>query len=576
MYREVIEHPWSLPDNIKKHLDLNSGNDKGRIWRIVPEPRGGTGVPPVKLSTATTAELVKLLEHSNGWHRDTAARLLFTRQDKTAIPLLEQLLTQSTSPLGRLHALYALQGLSAIKESHVLAALSHESPNLRIHAIRLAETLPQLSPELKSHLSSFARDPDATVRYQLALSTQTLPLDRLSVLSAIARGDHASQWIRAAVTAAAGDQTSQLLQQLLSDAEIAGTSTGRDLLRSLAAALPPNAVADVAKTLTPTVEKLPDESARYAIAAALIDSAGASRESVVLALKSIKSAARVCAPDKSKPEPTRLAAIDLLARLADPKDTDLLAALVVPTQTSSLQAAAIAALDRIPGVDLPKLLLPRWPQMSPRVREAVLAALIKRNDRAAALLGAIEAGQIKPAEFPAAQVAAFKQSRDKNIRERTNQLFSATSTRREDVFQEFTPALDLKGDAIKGHDLYLARCASCHRLGNEGHALGPDLATVKNMGKEKLLTNILDPNREVAANFTAYVVESTDGDQQIGLIASETPATVTLKMAYAQEITLPRAEIKSLRSANLSMMPEGLEQDLTPQQLADLLEFIMR
>ena len=96
------------------------------------------------------------------------------------------------------------------------------------------------------------------------------------------------------------------------------------------------------------------------------------------------------------------------------------------------------------------------------------------------------------------------------------------------------------------------------------------------MGREKLLTNILDPNREVAPNFTAYVVETADGDQHVGLLWGETPAAVTLKMAYDQEVIIPRAEIKSLRSANLSMMPEGLEDGLSRQQIADLMDFILQ
>src|SRR6185295_8361362 len=108
MYREVIEHPWSLPEPIKKHLDLNSGNDRGRIYRIVPDGFQQPKLP--RLSLATTKELVARLERPNGWSRDTAARLLFERQDRTAVPILETLLKSSASSLARMHALYALDG----------------------------------------------------------------------------------------------------------------------------------------------------------------------------------------------------------------------------------------------------------------------------------------------------------------------------------------------------------------------------------------------------------------------------------------------------------------------------------
>jgi putative membrane-bound dehydrogenase-like protein len=577
MYREVIEHPWSLPDNIKKHLDLNSGNDMGRIWRVVPQ--NFQRRPPVRMSRLSTAELVQTLEHPNGWHRDTAARLLFTRQDKSAVAPLERMAAQSKSPLGRRHALYALDGLGALGEPQVLAALTDAAPKLRVHAIRLAEILVErgttLSDQMRGRLEGLADDPDAEVRYQLALGVARLPIDRRSVLFRIARRDHADRWIRAAIIASAEDHADDLLKALIADPAVATADTGRELLRSLAASMPPGVIPAVSEDVAPTIEKLTNESSRYAIAAALLAAAApATRQSVLAPLSNLVTAARAAAPARDKSEATRLAALDLLARIAEPNDANLLTALISPAETSALQSAAIAALDRVPGSDLPAILLPRWPQLAPRVRETALTILIKRPDRAAALLTAVEKGALKPSEIPPAQVAALRQSRDKSLRERVTRLF-ATAARRQDVVRRFTPALDLKGDPAKGHDLYLARCASCHRLKNEGHALGPDLETVKNMGREKILTNILDPNREVAPNYTAYVVETADGDQQVGLIANETPAAVTLKMAYGMEVVIARADIKSMRSAGLSMMPEGLEEGLTEEDFANLMDFIL-
>src|SRR5882724_2733951 len=80
---EFIAHPWSLPENIKKFLDLNSGNDRGRIYRIAPDGFKQPKLPP--LGKASTSELVATLENPNGWHRDTAARLFYERQDKAAV-----------------------------------------------------------------------------------------------------------------------------------------------------------------------------------------------------------------------------------------------------------------------------------------------------------------------------------------------------------------------------------------------------------------------------------------------------------------------------------------------------------
>ncbi|HYV29191.1 MAG TPA: PVC-type heme-binding CxxCH protein, partial [Candidatus Eisenbacteria bacterium] len=126
MYREIIEHPWSLPPGIKKHLDLNAGNDRGRIYRIVPEKFRRR--PAVRLGDASPAELVKTLEHPNGWHRDTAARLLYERQDKSVVPQLRKLSEDSRSEFGRFHAFYALAGLGELNGTDVNHGLIDSSP----------------------------------------------------------------------------------------------------------------------------------------------------------------------------------------------------------------------------------------------------------------------------------------------------------------------------------------------------------------------------------------------------------------------------------------------------------------
>src|SRR5207237_822371 len=137
MYREVIEHPWSLPESIKKHLDLNSGNDRGRIYRIVKD--GAKYRPPLQMSKMTAAQLVPLLESPNGWTRDTAARLIFERQDPFAVEPLKKLLEESKSALARMHALYALDGLGALRSNIVAEALEDSDPIVRRHAARLCE-----------------------------------------------------------------------------------------------------------------------------------------------------------------------------------------------------------------------------------------------------------------------------------------------------------------------------------------------------------------------------------------------------------------------------------------------------
>src|SRR6185436_9725945 len=118
--------------------------------------------PAVRLGDASPAELVKTLEHPNGWHRDTAARLLYERQDKSVVPQLRKLSEDSRSEFGRFHAFYALAGLGELNGTDVNHGLIDSSPAVRKHAVRLAEHFPAL-PEMAR-----MEDADIQVRYQLA------------------------------------------------------------------------------------------------------------------------------------------------------------------------------------------------------------------------------------------------------------------------------------------------------------------------------------------------------------------------------------------------------------------------
>ena len=156
------------------------------------------------------------------------------------------------------------------------------------------------------------------------------------------------------------------------------------------------------------------------------------------------------------------------------------------------------------------------------------------------------------------------------------QVLDAGAVRpRQSVVDAFSGALSLQGQAAAGKKIYQERCISCHRLGGEGNNVGPDLATVRSNGKEKLLLSILDPNRDVVPQYVSYVVETRDGDSLVGLIVNETSNSLTVRQAYAKEDVIPRSQIASMHSQAQSLMPEGLEAGLTQQDLANLLEYIV-
>jgi len=228
VYREVIEHPASLPPMIKKHLDLTSGHDRGRIYRVVPDEFQQPKLP--KLSGASTAELVATLAHANGWQRDTAARLLFERQDAAAVEPLRRLALVAPLPQARMLAMFALAGQNALHADTLLLRLADEHPRVREHAVRLAERLLGDSLELRWKLASMAGDEDARVRFQLALGVGGFPLEeRLPVLMRIAQRDADDRWMRLAIQSSLGDGAGAMLAQLLADETLRRREGGRAL-----------------------------------------------------------------------------------------------------------------------------------------------------------------------------------------------------------------------------------------------------------------------------------------------------------------------------------------------------------
>ncbi|HZW33309.1 MAG TPA: PVC-type heme-binding CxxCH protein, partial [Isosphaeraceae bacterium] len=232
MCRELIEGAAFLPPQILRHMDVASGSDRGRIWRIVPD---GQRRPIPKLGRATTAELVALLEHPDGWHRDTASRLLYQRQDRSAVAPLRRLAAGSERPIGRAHALSALAGLGALEPGDVLAALSDPEPRLRAHALRLAEPFGRDRVPIQQRMEEMVDDPDPMVRYQLAFSLGALPGPKAApALAALAKRDGADRWMRVALLSSVTGCTGAVFQRLAGDAGFRGSAPGRTFLTDLA------------------------------------------------------------------------------------------------------------------------------------------------------------------------------------------------------------------------------------------------------------------------------------------------------------------------------------------------------
>ena len=131
------------------------------------------------------------------------------------------------------------------------------------------------------------------------------------------------------------------------------------------------------------------------------------------------------------------------------------------------------------------------------------------------------------------------QSRDPDVRRRAEALFGAVAGDRAKVYEDYKDVVGLKADPARGRAVFRRECASCHRLDREGFAVGPDLFGVRNQPKEAILLHILVPDHEITQGFAAYTVATRDGRVLTGLVASETPTSITLRQPLGKEDTHP-------------------------------------
>ena len=594
MYREVIEHPWSIPDEIKKHLDLNSGNDRGRIYRIVPDKGAERIGQKVALGKASTEELVQTLSHPNGWHRDTAQRLLFERKDKTAVPLLEQVLGGDNA-LAKLHALGVLEGMGALSSKMIGRAWSDPDENVRKKGLMFAEGLwknGKLPPERFDELTRLTYDSSPIVIMQMAfflaelarVESQTAPSKDDDGLGSVAKlilgvaaENHGGPWLTAALLSGPAKLAIQVFKEMIpahkdKKPQIEFVS---DLIGIIASTGDPKDIQFVMKTL--------EEANRDGYGIQLswlkklgrgLKQSGALRSNSALRqqFESLAAIAPSVATTLGGSLTNRVDAMEILEYMESKEAGDVLVACLAEVHEEIVQIAAIRFLEPNHSSAVTNALISNWPSYGPKAKEAALEALLAREDRALALL---ESGAVKPTEFSASQVQALLKHKSPKVAVvAKTTLASVIPPSREEVTAKFKPAIAMKGDATKGQAQYLARCVACHRAGTMGLQVGPDLNTVKTKGREALLTAILEPHKEVASQFIAYTVTTKDGQTITGIITSDNASSMTLKMMGGMEKTLQRSEVKGSSSSAQSLMPEGLETGMSVTDMADLLSFI--
>ncbi len=614
MYRDIIEDYSAIPRYLQQLYieSLIAGGDRGRIWRVVAE-----GVPKPQesdLTKASTRELVEFLSHANPWWRLTAQRLLVERGDKTAIGPLAFLGRTGETPQARLHALYALDGLDALEAGLVEGALGDPHFGVRMHALRLSERWLQTSPAMVEKLVEMVDDPDPRVRLQLAFSLGESKDPRaVEALSRLAMGYGDDPWMQAAVMSSVADSADQALSAILGRrgdsqkglllahplASVVGARHNDEEIASLLAAIAEPDDEDRMplriKCLEGLIEGLqrgkPDilspPQGQLALRRLMVSPAVRLRELALQVaglvrlhespeMKAALATASELALDEKRPIEERQAAIGLLTGAPYEVLASTVEELLDARQQLDVQLAAIAAMTPADDPRAGALLLDNWPSYTPKLQDAVLQAVFARQDRLPKLLDAIEDGLVQPSALDAVRREQLVRNSDSEIRRRAESLLSGRSSAggRGEVLARYQAALNLPRDPQRGQQVYQEQCAKCHKLQDQGYAVGADLATASTRTDETIVSDILDPSNQITVGYQNYTVVTEDGRIFTGVLAAETATSITLRKEEGVEQTILRHQIDEMEASSISMMPEELEKQVSPQDVADLIGYL--
>jgi putative membrane-bound dehydrogenase-like protein len=584
MYRYVIEHPRWIPPEDLARLDVRAGHDMGRIYRIRPKDRAPR--PWQRLDKLDTAGLVAALDSPNSWQRDLATQTLLWKGDKAAVKPLQELVAKAKRPEGRLHALCALDGLKALPAATVRAALADEHPGVRRHAVRLAASTSVALADLDPPLLKRATDENAQVRLQLASVLGKWPdAAATKTLGELVRDNAADPYLLAAAFSSATRENVGALLRVVFFSEKRFPREGlANRLLVLAASLGdtetlPKVLAEMAR---PREGKYaPRQMTGLAAVLDVLDQQGqplakVANEEVREQMNRLLAHARRIASDEKASEEERRAALSLLGREPDKRaaDVDVLASLLVPQNSAALQSAAVTVLGRIPDDRAAAALTAAWNGLTPDLRNQALDLLLGRDAWQRILLTAIAKKEVPAAQIDAARRGRLLAHKDEQARTLAAQLFAAVSADRRKILDDYKDVTSLSGDLGRGKAVFAKICAACHHLHGVGHAVGPDLAALNNKSPQYLLTEILDPNRNVDSRYVEYLAVTKAGRTFNGLLASESATSITLRGQEGKQQVLLRGELDELRSTGKSLMPEGLEKDLSKQDLADVIAYL--
>ena len=628
-YREIIEDYSAIPRYLQQQYNLIAGREHGRLWRLTHDSVGSQIARQTKsdMSRLSAKQLATEIASPRHWRRQTAHRLLTERQDASVAPLLARTATTSQDTAVVLHALYVLRDLRQLKPDDIISALESANAGVRVHGLRLAEQLLDTDATVKQAAFALVADPDSSVRLQIALSLgesrdpAAIPLlaqlaftapnkSRIDAKSPI----DAEPWIDTAIGSSVAGRADQLIAALLKPrqpernvpefalgmldtlASLVGTQRDEKQMAQLLvriAALDEDSMAIQQRLLEGMIKGLKDgttepfrsvvgqqalgkllSSPSPTVSGKALQIAGLLRMHESPAMEAAWNLAIDTALDESQPMTNRLVAISLLAA-APLKKSAQLKPLLDARQPLDVQLAAVHAVSTASEPQVIDVLMSGFAMLSPEVRAAIVDTACSRQERLPRILDLLEQQSLSPNDLPPIRRLQLLEHSNVELRARAARvLIPATSADRKNLLERYQTALAGPRDAAAGKLIFEKTCVKCHQLGKVGFAVGPDLDSVRTRPDESLLLDILDPSSTINPKFVTFTIVTVDGRIASGLLSSESATSITLHREKNETETFLRKDIEGFRASSKSLMPDGIEKEISPQQLADLLAYL--
>lgn len=600
IYRQVIETPESIPEEIRKKINFYNGDTLGRIYRIVSNHSPVHRSLQPNLGALSSPDLVAQLAHPNGWNRWTAHRLLLERQDKTALPKLQDMAASGSSPEARMHALSLLDALSGLTPAEIGHALKDSDGRVRENAVRLSERYMNSVKPLAADVVAAAADSDPHVQFQATLVLGDLKDPKsLTTLAELAHENSSDQWFRSAILSSVADSASPFYEELLAKGE---TWTDPQLLVGLSALIGSRRkeselsqwfislkkLKQPAQELTGLTRGLELVRARYlqvpGAEPALLQQIDSGNEPVRRAaweaswhfkLDKLLQRAMKDATNVDLPEANRVIAIRALRGGRFNAVGPVLDKILVPNALPNIEVAAIDSLAAFDDPSVAKIILAHWGDLSPQAHEHGFEALVAHKNRVPVLLQAVQEGKLDRSALDGSVRSHLYENPDPAIVSRARTLLGSGSDNPAQAVGRYKDVVTLPGDSFQGKIVFQANCARCHMPRIQGGRVGPDLSGINNKTKEELLTDILNPSYAIEPTYINHVAITKDGYIYDGIISNETPGLITLRSgSESGDETLLRSNIAEIRSSRVSLMPEGFEKTLKDQDVANIIAYL--